>query len=474
MGGWPVPLMLVGAGSDTPDRGEALAALAAEFVEGFGVDTLVVLGAGHPARAACRRVTRTVTLGGARSARPGRRADVAALARRAGAAHALCLGGGTASAAAVAALADAGVAVAVMIDDPADLDGGRAGAAPLRVVGDRARHVVFPSVALASAFAAAVPEGAARATVLDGSGGAADRAFAVLELLDPTLRRVSVVVPNFDYAHYLPARLESVFAQRYPVYETIVLDDASSDDSVRVIERTARSARRRVRLERNARNGGSVFAQWRRGLALAGGELLWIAEADDVARPGFLAASVAALEAGGAVLSFCDSAQIGPRGEPLAASYDYYYRRVDPRLFATGFAMSGAELIRRALGERNVILNASAVLWRRAALQGAFESAGPALESYRLVGDWHLYLEALGPATARVAYVAEPLNVHRRHPASVTRALDAERHVAEVRAMQERARVLVGHDPERETSAAAYLEELETQFGLRAALPRAA
>ena len=53
-----------------------------------------------------------------------------------------------------------------------------------------------------------------------------------------------------------------------------------------------------------------------------------------------------------------------------------------------------------------------------------------------MAGDWRLYPELLDQPDAAIAYVAEPLNVHRRHSASVTHRLDAERHVAEIARMQ--------------------------------------
>ena len=43
--------------------------------------------------------------------------------------------------------------------------------------------------------------------------------------------RVSVIVPNFNYLRYLADRLSSICVQTYPVYELIVLDDASTDGS---------------------------------------------------------------------------------------------------------------------------------------------------------------------------------------------------------------------------------------------------
>ena len=289
----------------------------------------------------------------------------------------------------------------------------------------------------------------------------------------PGLRRVSVVVPNYNYARYLPGRLASVFDQRLPVFETLVLDDGSSDDSLATVRRVAAAAGRRVRIVGSDVNGGSVFAQWRRAAALARGELLWIAEADDLAAPGFLAASLAAFEPATA-FSFCDSRQVGARGERLGSSYGPYYERAAAGLFGRDFAIDGLELVRRALCERNVVLNVSSVLWRRDALAGALERAGPELERFRLVGDWLLYLEALGAPGARTSYVAEALNVHRRHRSSVTGSLDASAHLAEIQAMQDRADRMLGPNPARAARIDAYRAELRAQFGLDAPLDRAA
>jgi glycosyltransferase involved in cell wall biosynthesis len=77
----------------------------------------------------------------------------------------------------------------------------------------------------------------------------------------------------------MPGRLASIFAQSYPVHEVIVLDDASTDDSVAVARATAASWQRDVVIDTRVRNSGSVFAQWRRAAERATGEWLWIAEA---------------------------------------------------------------------------------------------------------------------------------------------------------------------------------------------------
>ena len=136
----------------------------------------------------------------------------------------------------------------------------------------------------------------------------------LLALAVPTLPSVSVVVPNFNYARYLRRRLESIWAQTFPIHEILLLDDASTDDSEAVIAALVTEFPVPVRVVRNEVNSGSVARQWARGVTLAQGDLVWIAEADDVAEPGFLAATVAAFDDPEIVLSYCESRMIDENG----------------------------------------------------------------------------------------------------------------------------------------------------------------
>ncbi|WP_114911426.1 glycoside hydrolase family 99-like domain-containing protein [Acidibrevibacterium fodinaquatile] len=294
-----------------------------------------------------------------------------------------------------------------------------------------------------------------------------DYASGLLALALPDLVDISVVVPNFNYARFLRARLASIFGQTYPVREVIVLDDASSDDSIAVAEATAREWQRDIRVIANARPSGSVFAQWRRAAEVARGEFLWIAEADDAAEPQFLEKLAASLaSAADAVFAFADSRAIDAEDRTLFASYRGYYAEAagegalgaDDVFSARGFA-------RRFLAERNLILNASSLLWRRQALLTAFAGVGDDLGRFRLAGDWRLYLEALTGAGEKqaggsVAYVAAPLNLHRRHEASVTARLDPARHVGEIRAMHRLAAARLGGGKPLRARQAAYLHHV--------------
>jgi len=74
----------------------------------------------------------------------------------------------------------------------------------------------------------------------------------------------------------------------------------------------------------------------------------------------------------------------------------------------------------------------------------ALDRCGPALGAYRMAGDWHLYLDLLGRSEGQVAWVAAPLNLHRRHGASVTARLEPQRHLDEIARAQAHARSVLG------------------------------
>jgi glycosyltransferase involved in cell wall biosynthesis len=291
-------------------------------------------------------------------------------------------------------------------------------------------------------------------------------ARTLADLTDPNLLSVSAAIPNYNYAHHLGTRLGSVFQQWLPLREVILLDDASTDESLAVARQTAEAANRDLHIIANERNAGSVFQQWRRAAEAATGEFLWIAEADDESDPRFLTRLLAVMEAEpDAVMAFCDSAAIDETGAMLSDSYKSYYNRVAPGLLSADATFDGRPFLSRCLAERNIILNVSGVLWRREALLAALERRGDALADYRVAGDWLLYADILSQPGARICYVAEPLNRHRRHGASVTHALDAKRHVAEIAAVQQVVATILKADQKLRRRQAAYITEVTAYLG---------
>ena len=131
-----------------------------------------------------------------------------------------------------------------------------------------------------------------------------------LMMIDPTTSpKVSVIVPNFNHARFLRKRIDSVLRQTYQDFELILLDDCSTDESRSILSDYAGDPR--VRIDFNEKNSGSTFKQWNKGVRLARGEYVWIAESDDYAGERLLEKLVAILATEPTVtLAYCRSNRI--------------------------------------------------------------------------------------------------------------------------------------------------------------------
>lgn len=317
---------------------------------------------------------------------------------------------------------------------------------------------------LAAPAAKARRAAAARRTEIAATCAFDRYGMALLQRLDPGLPSVSVVLPSYNYAGYMAERLGSILDQTCPVFEVIVIDDASSDGSAEAARRIARDRGRDITLIVNDRRAGSPFPNWRKGARMARGDLIWIAEADDSADPAFLATLAARMQETGAALGFCDSRQMDEDGAPLGDSYRPYMNGIEAGAFDAPFVMEGPDFAARFLAVKNVILNVSGVLFRREALLAALDATGKELDGLRVAGDWRLYTEiCLGGG--RVLYDPRPMNAHRRHKTSVTHALDADRHLSEIARMQRLTAEALPLQPETRAMQRRHIDEARHHLG---------
>src|SRR5688572_24093435 len=93
------------------------------------------------------------------------------------------------------------------------------------------------------------------------------------------LPRVSAIIPNYNYAYYLPRAIDSVLAQTYPHVEIVVVDDGSTDNSETVLK----SYGGRIRWLRQQNQG--VAAARNHGVRETTGELVAFLDADDLWLP---------------------------------------------------------------------------------------------------------------------------------------------------------------------------------------------
>jgi len=92
--------------------------------------------------------------------------------------------------------------------------------------------------------------------------------------------KISVIVPVYNVAEYLPACLESLAAQTHRDLELVLVDDGSTDGSAALLEAFAQREPRAVVI---AQPNGGVSAARNRGLDAATGEFVGFVDSDDIA-----------------------------------------------------------------------------------------------------------------------------------------------------------------------------------------------
>jgi len=228
------------------------------------------------------------------------------------------------------------------------------------------------------------------------------------------LSQVSVIVPNFNYGGYLSDRLNSIINQSLAPREIIVLDDASTDNSVELAESILTNSNIPFKIIRNANNLGT-YRQWVRGIDEAKGKFLWIAEADDTADQDFIIELQNSIINSGAVLTYCQSEKIDADGTLISPDNLFHTNDLDQERWKYDYVETGHREVIYYLFYRNSIPNVSACLFNREVLAGAIGN----LTQYKFIGDWYLYVSVLSQGS--VSYISKPLNSFRRHSQSVTK-----------------------------------------------------
>ena len=215
--------------------------------------------------------------------------------------------------------------------------------------------------------------------------------------------KVSVIIPNYNHERYLLQRIRSVLDQTHQNIEVIILDDCSTDNSRSVIEQF-RGDQRISHIVFNDTNSGSTFKQWEKGLLLATGEWIWIAESDDYCDPEFLKTLINAANTYTDVgIAFCRSHWVnetGTEGEELA-------------IYKTTFFKHGAEVVKEMAIHCTVQNVSSAIIKKQCALK-----AISGLGKYKACGDWVFYTRLL--QHANLVHVGKQLNSFRFYHANIS------------------------------------------------------
>lgn len=221
---------------------------------------------------------------------------------------------------------------------------------------------------------------------------------------------VSVIVPNYNHAKYLEKRMASIFAQSHPSIEIILLDDCSTDDSLEVIKDLGK--RYTFELLVNSENSGSTFKQWKKGLSIAKGEYVWIAESDDESEPSFLYCALERLKKSKQASFVFVRSKIIDLNSSEKGDYLTQNRKTD-LFYQHNRSLEGVEGIGKYLAFNNIIPNVSSVVFRKSKMPDIDSTC----LSLKLLGDWYYYIQCL--KTGTLEYISSPLNRYRIHESTV-------------------------------------------------------
>jgi len=220
--------------------------------------------------------------------------------------------------------------------------------------------------------------------------------------------KVSVVIPNYNHEKHLPQRIESVLNQTYQCFEVIILDDCSTDNSREIIE-DYRGREKISHIVYNTENSGSTFNQWNKGINLAIGEYIWIAESDDYCEHDFLEKLIILHEQGSNIgIAYCKSLPVNDENIIYDRS-DWWMKRVAKNRWEQDFNNTGIDECRNYLAVQCTIPNVSAVLFNAECLKKIDWNE----MHYKVCGDWYIYVTVL--RNYNIIYYSKPLNYHRNH-----------------------------------------------------------
>lgn len=211
-------------------------------------------------------------------------------------------------------------------------------------------------------------------------------------------RLVSVVIPNYNYARFLPEAIDSVLAQTYRAVEIIVVDDGSKDESAQVLQRY--DGRVKAILQANA----GVSAARNTGIRASRGEAVAFLDSDDAWDSTKLERQMQHLETPSVGLVHTGVEYVDSAGRRL------------------GLDVHGAEgriLRRHALFRSPTVRSGSTALVRRS----LFDQVGLFDEALSTSADWDMWRRLGGACEVRM--IAAPLTKYRLHDGAMHRNVAA-------------------------------------------------
>lgn len=246
--------------------------------------------------------------------------------------------------------------------------------------------------------------------------------------------KISVVIPNYNYERYLVQRIYSILKQTEKIHEIIILDDCSKDNSRDLIDKIEKELSKYIKVSKvyNDINSGSPFIQWEKGLKLAEGDYVWIAEADDYCEKTMLKELIKPIKKeNDIVISYVDTAFINAEGNIILKSIKSEIDIQKTGHWDKSYVNNGIDEIKKYSFLNCTIANVSSCIIKK----GDYIDKIKESRKYRQAGDWLFYVNIM--ANGKVAYSNKPLNYYRVHGNNVSSTMNQKKHIEEINSIHD-------------------------------------
>jgi glycosyltransferase involved in cell wall biosynthesis len=198
---------------------------------------------------------------------------------------------------------------------------------------------------------------------------------------------VSIITPTYNRASYLDETIQSVLAQDYPKFEYIILDDGSTDNTGRVLEKYTG----KVICETHPNMGETRTVN--KGCGMAQGEIICIVNSDDPLLQNAISTAVAFIQSHPDILvAYPDWACIGPDSQVIqyvhVPEYNYLYMlRCHQCIVGPGAFMRRKAFMLAGVRDPDFRYVADFEYWLRLGLYGAFAHIPKTLATFRVHPD---------------------------------------------------------------------------------------
>ncbi len=239
-------------------------------------------------------------------------------------------------------------------------------------------------------------------------------------------------------------RIYSILAQTEKIHELIILDDCSKDNSRKLIDNIVEKISPYIKVQKiyNEENSGCAFKQWKKGFALATGDYVWIAEADDCCDKTLLKNIVKPIKQDKNIyISYADTAFINAWDKIILPTIKPEIDIRKTNHWESDFVDNGLEEIKNYTFLNCIIANVSSCIIKRDNYDDIFEK----IIEYKQAGDWLFYVSVM--KKGNIAFCNKPLNYYRLHGNNVTSVTKKQKHFDEIVRIHEEIRNMIEMTP---------------------------